>query len=205
MEEGFKLELSSVCSTWAKNTRSCFERFPFAHICCCCSARQVSYHYLFFPGLESVIHPFPDSALQRWGAGTHSFHVGLSATPPLGTPEGRTRRHVLFEECPSLPNQGRILAPLSQGGQDLGRTAGPGNPTPVMSWQIQTAQAAPKVRHGKQTLAHEKDASESRLCSQACLPLLFSSPALRDERWQRLQLVVRGHLSAGINKLNNAA
>lgn len=31
------------------------------------------------------------------------------------------------------------------------------------------------------------------------------SPVLRVERQQKLQLVIRGHLSAGINKLNNAA
>lgn len=181
MEEGFKLELSSVCSTWAKNTANCFERFPFTRICCCCSGRQISYHYPFFLGLESVIHPFPDSALQRWGTWTCSFHVVLSATPPSGTPEGRTRRHVLFEDCSSLPDQGRILAPFSQGGQVLGRTAGLGNPTPVMSWQIQAAQAAPKVRHGKRTSAHEKDTAESQLRSEpAYLCSYFSS--MKDDK-----------------------
>lgn len=140
----------------------------------------------FFPGLESVIHPFPDSALQRWGTGTCSFHLGLSATPPLGTPEGRTRRHVLFEDCPSLPDQGQILAPLSWGGQDLGRTTGPGNPTLVMSWQIQAARAAPKVRHGKQTLAHGRGWITALLLSLPTSAL--TSPALRHERWQKLQL-----------------
>lgn len=172
-KKGLNLELSRVCSTWSKNTRSCFVRFPFVHICHCCSGKQISYHYLFFLGLESIFHPFPDSALQRWGAGTCSFHVELSAAPPLGTPEGRTQRHVLFEDRPSLPGQGWTLAPLSWGRQDLGRTARPGNPTPVMSWQIQAAWAAPKVRHGKQTVAREKDTAEWRLCSQACLPLLL--------------------------------
>lgn len=33
----------------------------------------------------------------------------------------------------------------------------------------------------------------------------LTSPALWGERWQNLQLVIRGHLSGGINKLNNAA
>lgn len=115
--------------------------------------------FFFFPGSESVVRPFPDSAPQRWGSVLCRFHAWLSATPPSGTPEGRTWRHVLFEGRPSLPKRGRILAPSSQRRQDLGRTAGPGNPTPVMSWQIQSARAAPKVRHGKQT--HGKEVDES--------------------------------------------
>lgn len=118
-----------------------------------------AFFFFFFPGSESVVHPFPDSAPQRWGSALSRFHAWLSTTPPSGTPEGRSWRHVLFEGRPSLPNRGQILAPSSQHGQDLGRTAGPGNPTPVMSWQIQSAQAAPKVRHGKQT--HGKEVDES--------------------------------------------
>lgn len=168
-----------MCSALAKNARSRFERFLFAHICRCCSGRQISYRRLFFPGSENVVCPFPDSVPQRWGTALCPFHTGLSAPPPSGTPEGRTQRRVLFEGRPSLPNHGRILAPFSQCGQDLGRTAGPGNPTPVMSWQIQTAQAAPKVRHGKQT--REKEVAESlSKVTQACLP-----PTSAGERQQK--------------------
>lgn len=73
-----------------------------------------------------------------------------------------------------------------------------------MSWQIQAAWAAPKVRHGKQTLAHEKDVTESQFCSWTSLPLLLLFQLIRNERWQKLHLVTRGPVSAEINKLNNA-
>lgn len=196
MEEGFKLELSSVY------TGSSFERFPFAHICRCCSGRQISYHYLFFPGLESVIHPFPDSALPtKVGRGDPQFPCGVISCPSLGHPrrEDAEARPVWRLPIPAQPrpDPGSIEPGRVGPGQD--RRAWKPHPGNVM-----TNPGSSQSETWKTNFSSWKGCGWITALLLSLPTSARTSPALRDERWQKIHLVIRGHLSAGITKLKNA-
>lgn len=206
MEERFILGLSSVCSTWAKNTRSCFERFPFAHICCCCSGRQISYHYLFFLGSESVIHPFPDSALPtKVGRGDLQFPCGVISYPSLGHPrrEDVEARPVWRLPVPAWPrpDPGSIKPGRAGPGQD--RQAWKPHPGNVMT--NSGSSGSSQSERWKTNFSSWKGCSWITALLLSLPTSALTSPALRDERWQKLRLVITGRLSAGINKLNSVA
>lgn len=182
-----------------KHSGSCFERFLFAHICRCCSGRQISYRLLFFPGLENVVRPFPDSDPQRWGTVLCPFHTGLSAPPSLWYP-----RREDAEACPvwrppipaqPRPDPGPIEPAWAGPRQDSWAwKPHPGNvmANPGSSGSSQSETWKTNSWKGGGQIFERGDPS---------LPTSSFSRGKAAEGW----LVIRGHLLAGINELNSAA
>lgn len=205
MEEGFKLVLSSVCSTWAKNNRSYFERFPFARICHCCSGRQISYQYLFFPGLESVIHLFLiqpyKGGVQGPTASIWGYQVPLPRAPQMGGHGGTSCLKTAhpIPACPRL-HSGSVEPGLAGPGQDC--WAWKPHPSNIMTNPGSLGSSQSETWKTNFSSWKGRDGITVLFLSLPAFALTF--PALRDERWQKLHLVIRGRFSAEINKLNNA-
>lgn len=204
MEERFKLVWSSVCSTWAKNTWSCFQRFPFTHICHCCSGRQISYHYLFFPGLESVIHLFLIQPYTEVGCRDPQFPYGVIRYPSLGHPRREDMEACLvwrlpIPACPR-PDSGSVEPGRAGPGQDC--RAWKPHPGNVMTNPGSLGSSQSETWKTNFSSWKGRDRITVLFLSLPTFALTF--PALRDERQQKSHLVIRGLFSAEINKLNNA-